>query len=359
MKVRDAVIEILRQAGKPLHYLEITRKVRASGLCALTGKTPDSTVRGRIGEDIRKNQKNSPFVRHGRGVYSLADGSVLPEVQNAPQTSGSQRENTEVASQAAKTLSFTDSAEKVLEECGNGQPMRCADITGIAMRRNWLASRSKNPAGTMSARIGAEIKRSKERGEIPRFTSPRRGMFGLSKWRSSGFAGEINRHNKKVRQDLLQELRSMPWQEFEDLIAEQILEALGFKRESIVTTPYQRDGGIDARGILEACDNVIQIRMAVQVKRRKSNQKIQAPVVRDIRGSLETGERGMIITTSDFSPGARKEAVRGSATPIALMNGEELVSHLIVNEIGVKKHPLEDWIELNKGGLSIKEDLDE
>ena len=62
----------------------------------------------------------------------------------------------------------------------------------------------------------------------------------------------------------------------------------------------------------------------------------------------------MIITTSDFTSGARTEAVRESATPIALMTGEALVSHLIANEIGVKKHPLEDWIELNKEGLRLK-----
>jgi len=65
----------------------------------------------------------------------------------------------------------------------------------------------------------------------------------------------------------------------------------------------------------------------------------------------------MIITTSDFTSGARKEAVRESATPIALMMGEALVSHLIVNEIGVKKHSLEDWIELDKDGLRLKASL--
>ena len=65
----------------------------------------------------------------------------------------------------------------------------------------------------------------------------------------------------------------------------------------------------------------------------------------------------MIITTSDFISGARKEVVRESATPIALMTGAALVSHLIVNEIGVKKHSLEDLIELDKDGLRLKASL--
>lgn len=441
MKVLDAVIEVLKRAGKPLHYNEITQKVLASGLWETTGTTPASTVRARINEDIRKNGNDSPLVRHGAGKFSAKDRSASPAGRSASpvrvssqsarhgsladiavrvlEGSGSpmhcrdivrkgkemgwlvtaakapewgllaavrrevkrQRDRGEmprftlqrgmvgltaqdnqgehiatvVAGQKHGSLSFADSAAKVLEEFGNRQPMHYSDIAKKAVEQGWLVSRAKNPEASMSARIGGEIRRQRKRGETPRFVCPRRGMVGLSKWQSSGFAGEINRHNKKVRQNLLQELRGMSWQEFEDLVAEKILEALGFKRESIEVTPYQKDGGIDARGILEACDGVVEIKMAMQVKRWEN--KIQAPDVQKLRGSLATGERGMIITTSDFTSGARKEAVRESATPIALMTGEALISHLIVNEIGVKKHSLEDWIELDKDGLRLKASL--
>lgn len=444
MKLRDAIIEVLRKAGEPLHYKEITQKVLVAGLWETTGTTPASTVRARISEDIKKNKNNSPFVPHGMGKFSVKDrsastagrsvsqvqtssrsarhGSLVDIAARVLESSGSpmhcrdivrkgkvmgwivtaakapertllaavrrdvkrQQDRDEVsrftlqggmvgltaqdsqgvhavtvvAGQRYGPLSFADSAAKVLEEFGNRQPMHYADIAKKAVEQGWLVSRAKNPEASMSARIGSEIRRQRKRGETPRFVCPRRGMIGLSKWQSSGFAGEINRHNKKVRQNLLQELRSMSWQEFEDLVAEKILEALGFKRESIEVTPYQKDGGIDARGILEACDGVVEIKMAVQVKKRKSNQKIQAPDVQKLRGALATGERGMIITTSDFTSGAKEEAVRESATPIALMTGEALVSHLIVNEIGVKKHSLEDWIELNKEGLRLKAGLE-
>ena len=444
MKVLDAVIEVLKRAGKPLHYNEITQKVLASGLWETTGTTPASTVRARINEDIRKNGDDSPLVRHGAGKFSAKDRSASPAGRSASpvrvsgqsarhgsladiaarvlegsgspmhcrdivrkgkemgglvtaakapewallaavrrevkrqrdrgkmsrftlqrgmvgltvQDNQSEHAATVDADQRQGSLSFADSAAKVLEEFGNRQPMHYSDIAKKAVEQGWLVSRAKDPEASMSARIGGEIRRQRKRGETPRFVCPRRGMIGLSKWQSSGFAGEINRHNKKVRQNLLQELRGISWQEFEDLVAEKILEALGFRRESIKVTPYQRDRGIDARGILEACDGVVEIKMAVQVKRWKSNQKIQAPDVQKLRGSLATGERGMIITTSDFTSGARKEAIRESATPIALMTGEALVSHLIANEIGVKKHSLEDWIELDKEGLRLKASLE-
>ena len=87
-------------------------------------------------------------------------------------------------------------------------------------------------------------------------------------------------------------------------------------------------------------------RMAVQVKRWKNN--VQAPIVQQVRGSLGTHDQGLIITTSDFSAGARAEAERPNAVPVALMNGEQLVRLLIEHEIGVGRAAhtlleLTDW----------------
>lgn len=91
------------------------------------------------------------------------------------------------------------------------------------------------------------------------------------------------------------------------------------------------DGGVDVRGTLVVGD-VIRTRMAVQVKRW-----MKAPTVQQVRGSLGTHEQGLIITTSDFSAGARKEADRPNAVPVALMNGEQVVNLLVENDIGVKR----------------------
>ena len=98
------------------------------------------------------------------------------------------------------------------------------------------------------------------------------------------------------------------------------------------------DGGIDVRGTLVVGD-VIRTRMAVQVKRWKSN--VQAPIVQQVRGSLGTHDQGLIITTSNFSEGARTEAERQNAVPVALMNGQQLVGLLVENDIGVHRVPYE------------------
>ena len=56
-----------------------------------------------------------------------------------------------------------------------------------------------------------------------------------------------------------------------------------------------------------------------------------------VRGSLGTHEQGLIIPTSDFSIGARKEAIRPDAAPVGLMNGKQLINLLLEIEIGVTK----------------------
>ena len=121
------------------------------------------------------------------------------------------------------------------------------------------------------------------------------------------------------------------------------MSAPGF--EQAVVTSARGDGGIDVRGTLVVGD-VVRTMMAVQVKRWSSN--VQAPVVQQVRGSLGTHKQGLIITTSDFSPGARQEASRPDAIPVALMNGEQLVNLLVEHEIGVRResHYL---IELGEG----------
>ena len=84
--------------------------------------------------------------------------------------------------------------------------------------------------------------------------------------------------------------------------------------------------------------------MAVQVKRWKQN--IQSPTVQQVRGSLGTHDQGLIITTSDFSSGAREEAEKADRTPVALMNGEQLVALLVEHSIGVTREQF-DIIDLS------------
>jgi restriction system protein len=168
------------------------------------------------------------------------------------------------------------------------------------------------------------------------------GYFGLTDWHERGLAQEIECHNNEIKEQLYQRIVSMDPIKFEALIGD-LLTAIGF--ESVSVTQASGDGGIDVRGTLVVGD-VIKTKMAVQVKRWKQN--ILAPVIQQVRGSLGAHEQGLVITTSDFSTGAKIEAERPDATPVALMNGKQLVDILIENTIGITRteHFL---IELDEG----------
>ena len=128
-------------------------------------------------------------------------------------------------------------------------------------------------------------------------------------------------------------LLAMQPEEFEELVS-QLLAEVGF--ESVEVTKRSGDGGIDVRGTLVVGD-VVRIRMAVQIKKWKLRNNIQAPIVQQVRGSLGAHEQGLIITTSNFSKGAIIEAAQADKTPIALMDGEQFVTLLMEHDIGVER----------------------
>lgn len=231
-------------------------------------------------------------------------------------------------------LSFTDAAELVLKRFSHSQPMHYKELTKRALALGFVATRGQTPEQTMYAQIGTEIERQQRRGEVPRFTKHGKGMISLTHEAEVGLAGLIDQHNAETRKKLREQLYSIDPSEFEALVG-QLLAKIGFER--IEVTSRSRDGGIDVRGTLVVA-GVIRTNMAVQVKRWTNN--VQSHIVQQVRGSLGTHDQGLIITTSDFSTGARQEADRPNAVPVALMNGDELVGLLVENDIGVHKTAL-------------------
>ena len=335
----DAIRRVLSEAKEPLHYREITRRILGQGYWQTDGKTPEATISAQLTTSINRHGNGSPFRRVGRGTFELnANGAATTTRTDRPPQG---RTTAGAATRARRTLTFTDAAEHVLRHFGNRQPMHYHEITANALEQGLLNTSGLTPDATMYAQIIQENQRRSRRGERPRFERYGKGMVGLSAWHGVGLAYQIEEHNRDIRRKLHKELQKMPPEAFEDLIG-RLLAEIGF--EEVEVTARQGDGGIDVRGTL-VVGEVIRTRMPVQVKRWKSN--VQAPTVQQVRGSLGAHEQGLIITTSDFSSGARTEAERPDAVPVALMNGEQLISLLVENEIGVAKKSYE-LIELGE-----------
>src|ERR1700730_1353665 len=69
----EAAAEVLRQAGKPLHYKEITEFAIAKNLLSHVGKTPEVTMSHRLTSAIRKDDKDVPIVKVKPGVFALRE----------------------------------------------------------------------------------------------------------------------------------------------------------------------------------------------------------------------------------------------------------------------------------------------
>ena len=208
------------------------------------------------------------------------------------------------------------------------EPLHYGTITERALARGLIRTEGRTPSASMYSMILTEIRREEARGKPPRFVQHGRGIVGLTAWLPVGVAALIKENNRDVRRSLLDQARNAPPAAFEDLVGE-LLAAMGF--ENIEVTSGSADGGIDVRGTL-VVGEAVRIRMAVQAKRWKNN--VPAPVVQQVRGSLGVHEQGLIITTSDFSSGAKAEATRRDAAPVALMNGEQFAALLAKHKIG-------------------------
>lgn len=68
---KDIAHQILIEAGKPLHYREITDIALEKGLLKTGGKTPWATMSAQLSTDLIQNGENSTFIRTDPGFYFL------------------------------------------------------------------------------------------------------------------------------------------------------------------------------------------------------------------------------------------------------------------------------------------------
>ncbi len=75
MTFTEAAAEVLRLAGKPLHYKEITELAIEKNLLSHVGKSPEVTMGARLAALLKKEDKTNPIVRMKPGVFALREWS--------------------------------------------------------------------------------------------------------------------------------------------------------------------------------------------------------------------------------------------------------------------------------------------
>jgi len=143
---------------------------------------------------------------------------------------------------------------------------------------------------------------------------------------------------RSIFSEILEVILSKSPREFESLVV-QLLQKMGYGGQlsnSGIVTQYSNDGGID--GIIK--EDVLGLgRIHIQAKRYKPESGISREDIQKFVGALAVAQsnKGVFITTSKFSKGA-KEYVNNlnATTTIVLINGEQLANYIYEYGLGMQ-----------------------
>lgn len=223
-----------------------------------------------------------------------------------------------------KKLSFKEAAIKILKEAE--EPLSPREITRIALEEGLIESSGETPEATMAAQLYTDTAKFKKVG---------RGIFALLKQTESAKSPliAIQNQNDLVKQKLIEKIQEMDPFQFEFLVAE-LLRKIGY--ENVDVTKRSGDKGIDVVGNLTV-GGLTNVKTVIQVKRYKTGNNISGKYITQLRGSAEVDQRGLIITTSDFTKDAVEESKAVNKMPVALVNGIKLIDLLFKYRVGIKE----------------------
>ncbi len=132
------------------------------------------------------------------------------------------------------------------------------------------------------------------------------------------------------RDELIEVLLEMDASAFERLV-QRLLRESGFVQVEV--TGRSGDGGVDGKGIMRL-GGLLSFHVIFQCKRYRDT--VGVGHVRDFRGAMVgRADKGLLVTTGNFSKDAIREATRDGAPAIDLIDGDQLVDKLKELELGV------------------------
>lgn len=161
----------------------------------------------------------------------------------------------------------------------------------------------------------------------------------ISKQQVESEVGEEVEDQIDWKEDLISVILKIEPSAFERL-CQRILRESGFVQVEV--TGKSGDGGIDGKGIVRI-NGFLSFHVFFQSKRYKG--AVGSGDVRDFRGAMQgRADKGLFITTGNFTREAIKEASRDGAPPIDLIDGEMLCDKLKEFNLGVKTELIEEVV---------------
>lgn len=141
-------------------------------------------------------------------------------------------------------------------------------------------------------------------------------------------------HKKELCEQLLNCILNNDPSFFERLVVKLLIAlGYGYGSEAGKVVGKSHDGGID--GIINQ-DKLGLDKIYIQAKRYSPSHNVGSKEIQAFSGAMKKVTKGVFITTSDFTKGARKEVLEQAGKQIALIDGEMLTELMLRNGVGVK-----------------------
>ena len=202
MTFTEAAAEVLRIAGKPLHYKEITELAIEKNLLSHVGKSPEVTMGARLAALLKKEDKGTPIVRVKPGVFALREwdgkkkkrgGSAGEERSDEAELDAEDGEGTEVNALEVEAAGAARRAEVARESAAADDDDEPLIVSGEdALRADLAAS-------------GAELFDDEDDDDQPILAGPSsgneaaRGGTGAAAGGAAGEAGDGGRRRRRRR----------------------------------------------------------------------------------------------------------------------------------------------------------------
>ena len=119
MTFTEAAAEVLRMAGKPLHYKEITERAIEKNLLSHVGKSPEVTMGARLAALLKKEDKTNPIVRVKPGVFALREWEGKKGRKKGRKQGAACASNKALERQLKKTRKKIDKVQDLVCRTGN------------------------------------------------------------------------------------------------------------------------------------------------------------------------------------------------------------------------------------------------
>jgi ribonuclease E len=414
MTFTEAAVEVLRRAGKPLHYREIAGAALQENLLSHVGQDPELTMGQRLAAMAKREEDRKVVAVAPEGTFALLEWGVSQDMQIEPvpppllpEEAGEapyrprEREPRAIHAQARRRLAelqaeheegseeveaerrrqdqargkgqrrFPPPAEVVFEalaERQTGAPL--AELAADLLRRQLLSDALVRDLPSLVAALLEDNRRRTEAGRKPAFIvdgdrvtlvefPPPSALPELAEARAPhggarpmGAAQLAAEVRRAVARGLRRRVAELDTPSFENLCST-LLERMGMR--DVRVAKRSKEGPLylarQRRGVSD---------LRVAVKLVRGAREIGRNDVQELRKDLAhySAQMGLVLAPGEAGRDARGEASAAGQAPVALYVGDALPEELIACRVGVTVQTVEvpDLDEAFLAGLSRHEE---